>query len=88
MGGFNEVQSRDYQMPIGEWARSSPHAKDLGVNFRHTLEIWTESAVMVLKRAGYDEDEVKRLVDGFIGDISNVAGLQIAYRVVTARRAA
>ena len=87
LGGFNDVQSHDYQMPIGDWARSS-RAKHLGVKFRDTLEIWTESAVMVLKRAGYEEDEVKRLVDGFIGDISNVAGLQVAYRVVTARRAA
>ena len=81
LGGFDDIQSRDYHMPIGE------HLIDLGVNFGDTLKVWTESAVIVLKRAGYDEDEVIRLVDGFIGDISNVPGLQVAYRVVTARRA-
>ena len=88
LGGFNDIQSRDYQMPIGDLAWSSPRVKDLGVKFGQTLEIWTESATMVLKRAGYDEDEINRLVDGFMGEISNTAGLQIAYRVVTAHRAA
>jgi len=88
LGGFYNIQSRDYQMPIGDLAWSSSRVTDLGVRFRQTLEIWTESAVMVIKRAGYDEDEVNRLVDGFMDEISNVAGLQIAYRVVTAHRVA
>ena len=86
LDGFNDIQSHDYQMPIGDWAWSSPRAKDIGVKFRQTLEIWAESAVMVLARAGYDEDEVKRLVDSFMGEIYSVAGLQMAYRVVTAHR--
>ena len=86
LGGFNEIRSSDYQMPIGDWAGSSPRARNLGIKFRQTLEIWIESAVIVLKKAGYDEDEVKRLVAGFMDDISNVAGLQITYRVVTAHR--
>jgi len=86
-GDFSDIESRDYQMPIGDWDWSSPRTMDVGVNFRETLEIWTESAILVLKRAGYDEDQVNRLVNGFMGEISNVAGLQIAYRVVTARRA-
>lgn len=88
LGSFDDIQSRDYYMPIGDWARSSPRAKDLGVNFRQTLEIWTESAAMVLAKAGYDKDVVKRLVDGFIGETFSVVGLQIVYRVVTARRVA
>jgi len=87
-GSFNDIQSRDYQMPIGDWAWSSPHTTNLGINFRQTLETWSQSAVMVLKRAGYNEGEIDRLVDGFMGEISNTAGLQIAYRVVTAHRAA
>jgi len=88
LGDFNDIQSRDYQMPIGDWAWTSPHTKDMGVNFKQSLEIWTESAMMVLKRAGYREDEINGLVDGFMGEISNTAGLQIAYRVVTAHRIA
>jgi hypothetical protein len=88
LGGFEDIQSHDHYMPIGDWARSSPRAKDLGVKFRQTLEIWTESAAMVLAKAGYEEDLVKRLMDGFMGEIFNIAGLQIAYRVVTARRVA
>ena len=88
LGGFNDIQSRDYQMPIGDWAWSSPHTNDLGVRFKETLEIWVGSAAVVLKAARYDEDEVNRLVVGFMDEISNVAGLQIAYRVVTAHRVA
>jgi len=87
-GGFSDIQSRDYQMPVGDWARPSPQTKDLGVRFKNTLEIWAQSAMTVLKRGGYNEGEVDGLVAGFMDDISNVAGLQIAYRVVTARRAA
>jgi len=87
LGGFDDIQSRDYHMPIGDWAWSSPRAKDLGSKFRHTLRIWAESAAMVLAKAGYEEDFIKSLVDGFTGEIFNTAGLQIAYRVVTARRA-
>jgi len=86
LGGFDEIQSHDYYMPIGDWARSPPHAKDLGVKFRQTLAIWTESAAIVLAKAGYHGDVVKRLTDGFMGEIFDVAGLQISYRVVTARR--
>ena len=88
LGGFAEIESHDYYMPIGDWSRSSTRARDLGVKFRQTLETWTESAAMVLAKAGYNEDIIKRLVDGFMGEISSVAGLQVAYRVVTARRVA
>jgi len=88
LGGFDDIQSRDYHMPIGDLAWSSPRAKVLGFKFRQTLRIWADSAAMVLAKAGYDEDVIKRLVDGFIGEIFNIAGLQIAYRVVTARRVA
>ena len=88
LGGFDDIQSHDYHMPIGDWARSSPRAKDLGVKFIQTLETWTQSASMVLAKAGYDNDVVKRLVDGFMGEIFNIVGLQIVYRVVTARRVA
>lgn len=88
LGGFEDTQSHDYYMPIGDLARSSPHAKDLGVRFGQTLAIWSDSVAMVLTKAGYDQDTVGRLVNGFMGDISNVPGLQIAYRVVTARRIA
>jgi hypothetical protein len=84
LGSFDEIQSRDHYMPIGEWA---PGATDLGVQFRHTLKIWAESAAVVIARAGYSEDMVKRLMSGFTGEISNVQGLRVAYRVVTARRA-
>ena len=83
-GGFTGIQYRDYHMPIGDCAWSSPHAKDLGIKFRQTLQIWADSAVMVIERAGYDEDEIKRLVDGFKEELVSVAGLQITYRVVTA----
>lgn len=86
LAGFDDIQSHDYYMPIGDWARSPPHTKDLGVKFSQTLGIWAESAAMVLAKAGYHEDVVKRLADGFMGEISDVAGLQIHYRVVTARR--
>ena len=85
LSGFEDVQSHDYYMPIGDWARSSPRAKDLGARFGQTLEIWSESAAMVLAKAGYDQDEVGGLVNGFTGEIADVPGLQIAYRVVTAR---
>jgi len=88
LGGFDDIQPSDYHMPIGDWARSTPRAKDLGVKFRQTLGIWTESAAMVLAKAEYDEGVVKGLVDGFMDETFNVAGLQVAYRVVTARRVA
>lgn len=88
LGGFVDIQSRDYNMPIGDWAWSSPGAKALGVKFGKTLEIWAESAATVLARAGYDEDVVQGLLDGFTREISSTAGLQLAYRVVTAHRAA
>lgn len=88
LGGFGDIQFHDYQMPIGDWTWPSPHAKDMGIKFRQSLEIWTESAAMVIAGARYDKDEVKRLVDGFMNEISSVAGLQIVYRVVTARRVA
>lgn len=86
LGGFDNIQSRDYNMPIGDWASSSPGTKALGAKFRQTLEIWAKSAATVLARAGYDEDEVQGLVDGFVANIFSIAGLQIAYRVVTAHR--
>ena len=85
-GSFNNIQSRDYNMPIGDWASSSPGAKALGTKFRQTLEIWVKSAATILARAGYDEDEVQGLVDGFVANIFSVVGLQITYRVVTAHR--
>ena len=86
LGGFDDIQSHDHHMPIGDWARSSPRGKDLGVKFRQSLEIWTESAAMVLAKAGYGEDLIERLMDGFTGEIFDIAGLQITYRVVTAQR--
>ncbi|KAF9649570.1 S-adenosyl-L-methionine-dependent methyltransferase [Thelephora ganbajun] len=88
LGGFDDIQSRDYRMPIGDWGWSSPRAKALGFKFGRTLKIWAESAAMVIAKAGYGEDVVKGLLDGFKGEIFNIAGLQIAYRVVTARRLA
>lgn len=88
LDGFEDTQSHDYYMPIGDRARSSPNAKDLGVRFGQTLAIWSESVAMVLTKAGLDQDLVGTLVDGFMGEISNVPGLQIVYRVVTARRVA
>ena len=88
LDGFNDIQSNDYQMPIGNSTWPFLHTKDLATMFRQSLDIWTESAVVVLKRAGYDEGEVNRLVGGFMGEISSVVGLQISYRVVTARRVA
>ena len=87
LGGFDDIQSRDYQMPIGDWAWSSPRAKDLGSRFRDTLEVWANSAATVFAKAGYEEDVIRGLVDGFTGEIFNTAGLQVVYRVVTARRA-
>ena len=83
LGGFDDIQSRDFYMPIGDWA---PRAKDLGFKFSQTLQIWVESAAMVLAKAGYKDDAVKSLVGGYIDDISNIPGLRIVYRVVTARR--
>lgn len=88
LGGFDDIQSHDYHMPIGNWGWPSSRTKDIGVKFRQTLEIWAESVVTVLARAGYDEDEARRLKDGFIGEIFSIVGLQITYRVVTARRVA
>lgn len=88
LGAFDDIQSRDYHMPIGDRVWPSPHAEDLGAKFRETLEIWTGSAAMVLKKAQYDEDTIERLVDGFMGEIDSIAGLQITYRVITARRVA
>lgn len=84
LGGFDSIQSHDYYMPIGDWA---PRAKDLGFKFRQTLRTWAESAAMVIARAGYDEDAVDRLMNGFVTEISGIPGLQVIYRVVTARRA-
>lgn len=84
-GGFEDIQSHDYHMPIGDWA---PRTKDLGFKFRQTLTTWTASAATVLVKAGYDEDAVNRLVNGYISEIFDVPGLRIVYRVVTARRAA
>ena len=83
LGGFDDIRSHDYFMPIGDWA---PRAKDLGFKFRQTLRTWAESAAMVIAKAGYDEDAIATLTNGFIDDISNIPGLQVVYRVVTARR--
>ena len=83
LGGFGDIQSSDYQMPIGDWA---PREKDLGFKFRQTLRTWADSAAMVIAKAGHDGDAIDRLVNGFFDDICNVPGLQIVYRVVTARR--
>lgn len=85
LGSFDDIQSRDYYMPIGDW---TPCARDLGVKFRQTLRTWADSAAMVIAKAGYDEEAVDRLVNGFIGEISGVSGLQVTYRVVIARRVA
>ena len=84
-GGFDDIQSHDYYMPIGDWA---PRARDLGFEFRQTLRIWAGSATVVISKAGYDKDAIKRLVDGFMSDIFTIPGLQIVYRAVTARRIA
>ena len=80
LDAFDNIQSRDYYMPIGGTA--------LGVKFRPTLEIWAESAKTVLARDGHNEDAIEGLAGGFLDDIFSVAGLQIAYRVVTAHRVA
>lgn len=85
LGGFDDIQSHDYYMPIGDWA---PSAKDLGFKFRQTLRTWADSAATVIARADYDEDTVNRLVNDFITEISDVPGLQVIYRTVTARRMA
>lgn len=85
LGTFDDIQAADFYMPIGDWA---PRVNDLGLKFRQTLRIWAKSAAVVIARTGYDEVEVDGLVEGFINDIFSIPGLQIAYRVVTARRVA
>jgi hypothetical protein len=75
LGGFDDIKSRDFYMPIG-------------LQFRQTLRTWVDSASMVIAKAGYDEDAIDRLVDGFVSEISHVPGLQVVYRVVVARRVA
>jgi len=85
LGGFDDIQSRDYHMPIGD---SAPRAKDLGFKFRRTLRTWAESAATVIAKAEYDKDSVDKLVNGFVREISDVPGLQVVYRVVLARRVA
>ena len=84
-GRFDNIESRDYHMPIGDW---SPLVNNLGFRFRQTLKIWAESAAMVIARDGYGGDMVNGLLDGYLNDISNIPGLYVVYRVATARRVA
>lgn len=84
-GRFDNIESRDYQMPIGDWA---PHVGDLGSRFRQTLETWAKSAAVVIARDGYGEDEVNELLGGYLDDIFHIPGLHVVYRVVIARRVA
>ncbi|KAF9784650.1 S-adenosyl-L-methionine-dependent methyltransferase [Thelephora terrestris] len=84
LGGFDDIQTRDYCIPIGDWAPNA--ARDLGVEFRNTLKTWVESATVVIAKAGHDEAAINKLVYDFLSDIFNIPGLHIAYRTVTARR--
>jgi len=73
LGGFDDIQSRNCYMPID-------------FKFRETLKTWAKSAATVIPKDGYNEAVVDMLEDGFVSEISNIPGLYVTYRVVTARR--
>ena len=83
-GLFTAVATRDYPVPVGDWS-PHPHLRQLGVAFRGHVETYGRSLGLVLLEGRYAR-RAHELVEGYIRDMREVAGLVFVYHTVHARR--
>jgi hypothetical protein len=82
-GAFQEIQSRVFYIPIGEW-NEDPRMRDLGRAFQTIQRRFADSVKPLLRQVGHPREYVDALVESFNDELEVTDGLVGAYYVVQA----
>lgn len=85
-GLFRDITHEFHEVPIGNW-QTDDRQKALGINFREQAVRYGDSLGQVLKNAGCEQEVIDELVNGYLEEINDVAGLKWVYHTVHAIKA-
>jgi hypothetical protein len=84
-GVFTDITPQQFYMPIGPW-HSDPELRSLGRAFRAVMWKYTEAVRPMLRKAGWGDRDLGRIIEDYLHETMMVRGMVGVYYTVHARK--
>ncbi|KAI0076867.1 S-adenosyl-L-methionine-dependent methyltransferase [Panus rudis PR-1116 ss-1] len=84
-GYFTNIRQRRFSVPIGPW-HSDQRLQQIGAAYRDMVKVYASSMSLMMVQAGESQTEVARLLQGYLYELDNVAGMVSHFYTVHAIR--